>query len=146
MTGRPDAAGRRGTRTPPARRAAAARAVGWLAAAGAAGSAVMSLSHAGVTLPAVSGLGPGMGQAVVLPAVAAGFAVGAVLFGAVAVGAFRHRPWAWAAGVAVNGLTLASAALPFRGLPSALAIAVTLAALGVLLSRPGREALRPRPS
>lgn len=133
MTGRPHA-GRRA--------AAPARAVGWLAAAGAAGSAVMSLSHAGVTLPGVSALMPG---SIVLPPVAAGFAVGAVLFGAVAVGAFRRRPWAWAAGVAVNGVTLAGAAVPFRGPPSALAIAVTLAALGVLISRPGREGLRPRP-
>ncbi|MBW3601378.1 MAG: hypothetical protein KY434_01605 [Actinobacteria bacterium] len=145
MTGRPDGnrpAGAPWPRTAPARRAAPARAVGWLAVAGAAGSAAMSLSHAGVALPVVSALMPGR---IVLPPVAAGFAVGAVAFAAVAVGAFRRRPWAWAAGVAVNGLTLTSAAVPFRGVPSALAVAVTLAALGVLASRAGREALRPGP-
>ncbi|MDP8977759.1 MAG: hypothetical protein M3N17_04150, partial [Actinomycetota bacterium] len=68
-----------------------------------------------------------------------------VAFAAVAVGAFRRRPWAWAAGVALNGLALTSAVMPFRGPPSALAAAVTLAALGLLASRPGREALRPAP-
>lgn len=116
-------------------RQSAATAVGWLAVVGTVGAAIMALAHLDVGVPFVE-----VGR-VVLP-VAIGLAVGAVLYAAVAYGAFTQASWAWPAALVVNGIALAATAgPPFRGLFELVPIAVSLAAIGVLVSRPGREAL-----
>jgi uncharacterized membrane protein (UPF0136 family) len=111
----------------------AATAVGVLAVVGVVGAIVMTLAHLGLDL--------GFIRAVALPPVAAGFAVGAVLFAAVAYGAFRRTSWSWPFALVVNALGFVSAVFPWRGVEAVVPAAVTLAALAVLLSRPGREAL-----
>ncbi len=103
------------------------------------GAALLSVGHAGVSLPLLSALGPG-GDRAVPPAVVA-FAVATVLATAVAVGAFRRRAWAWALGLAVFGLTALGAVTPYRGVGSAVGIALGLAGVAVLLSPAGRAAL-----
>lgn len=113
---------------------AAAVAVGGLALVGFLGSVAMSLAHLGLDLPV-------LGPAALIPPVAVGFALGAALYGVVAVGAFRVRRWAWPLGLAVNGLAFLSAAFPYRGVASAVAMAVSAAVVVVLLSPPGRRAL-----
>lgn len=117
----------------------AARVIVALATLGAAGGLIMAVSHAGLSVPVVAALGPGGDRA--LPAVAAGFAVGAALFALVAVGAWRRHAWAWALGLVVNGLALIAATMPWRGPVSGVAAVVTAAGLAALLSRPGRAAL-----
>ena len=123
-------------------RATAATAVGWLSVIGAVGSALLSLGHAGIDVPVLSALGPGGDSSVVQAAAA--FAVGAVLYGIIAVGAFRTRPWAWFVGLTVYGLGVVGGVMQFRGVASAFGIAISLAALAVLLSSAGRQALRDR--
>jgi hypothetical protein len=109
--------------------------VGALAVIGVLGSAVMAIAHLGIDVPVVGG-------AVELLPVAISFAVGTVLYAFVAYGAFTRRSWAWALGLVVNGLAFAStAAPPYRGGIEPVAMAVSLAALILLLIRPGREAL-----
>lgn len=114
----------------------AATAVAWLSVAGVAGAVFMSLAHLDVALPFTD-----VGQ-VVLP-VAIGMAVGAVLYAVVAYGAFAQRSWAWPTALVVNGVALAATlGSPGRGrVVGMAAIAVSLAALGLLVSRPGRDAL-----
>lgn len=108
------------------RRPGAATAVGVLAVLGTLGSIVMVVAHVRLDLPAVAAL----------------FAVGTLLFAAVAVGAFRLTSWAWPVAVVVNGLGFASSVMPWRGLEnSGVPALVTLVALVLLLSRPGRDAL-----
>lgn len=125
----------------PATTTAVARAVAWLAGAMAVGSALMAVAHAGVDIPLLSGLGPG-GAGAVPPAVVA-FTVSALLFAAVAYGAFRGRAWAWAAGLVLSALTVLGAAMPYRGVVSLAGIVLGLVIIALLLSRPGRSALLP---
>lgn len=123
------------TSTTPRTRPPAATAIGWLAIVGVVGAIVMSLAHLDLPVPFLE-----VGR-VVLP-VAIGLAVGAVLYAVVAYGAFTQRSWAWAAALVVNGIALAATAgPPFRGLFELVPIAVSLVAIGILVSRPGREAL-----
>ena len=68
-------------------RRAPATAVGVLALVGVVGSLIMTLAHLGIDV--------GVIRAAYLPPVAIGFAVGALLFAAVAYGAFRRTAWAW---------------------------------------------------
>ncbi len=117
----------------------AARAVGWLSVVLAGGSALLALGHLGLSIPVLSALGPGGDRAV--PPAAAAFAASAVLATAVAVGAFRRRPWAWALGLVVHALTVLGAAMPYRGVVSLIGIGLGVAAVVVLVSRPGRAAL-----
>jgi hypothetical protein len=116
-----------GTRQP------AATAIAALALVGMVGASIMTVAHLGIDL--------GFIRAAALPPVAAGFAVGAVLFAAVAYGALRSTAWAWPLGLVVNGVGFVSAVFPWRGAEALLPAAVTLAAVVILLSRPGREAL-----
>lgn len=118
----------------------AATAVGWLAVLGVVGSAVMTLAHLGVEIPVISDLGPGR----LLAPVAGGFAFGTILYVLVATAAFRMASWAWPAALAVNAVAFLSAAFPYRGWVSGVAIAVSLAAVAVLLSPPGRAAFGSR--
>lgn len=119
-------------------RPSAATAVGWLAIAGTAGAIFMSLAHVGVGVPVVGG-----GQ-VVMP-VAVAMAVGAVLYAAVAYAAFTQASWAWPAALAVNGIALvATLGPPYRGSSELVAIILSLVAIGILVSPPGRAALRRR--
>ncbi|HVL99185.1 MAG TPA: hypothetical protein VM324_07830 [Egibacteraceae bacterium] len=116
----------------------AATAVGWLAVAGVVGATIMSLAHLDVAVPFVE-----VGR-VVLP-VAIGLAVGAVLYAVVAYGAFTQASWAWPVALVVNGIALAATAgPPFRGPFELVPIAVSLVAIGVLVSSAGRAALRSR--
>lgn len=113
-----------------ATRPAAATAVALLAVAGVLGAIAMTLFHIDLYREgAVPVMVPG------------GFAVGAIAFAFVAYGAWRRSAWAWPLAVAVNGLGFVSAVFPWRGAQALLPAAVTLIALAVLLSRPGREAL-----
>lgn len=106
---------------------------------GAVGATVMFIAHLGYDLPLLGTIGPGRR---LLP-VALGFAVGAVLFGLAAVGLARRRAWSWPLALVVHALTLTAAAFPYRGWTSGVAIAVTLAAIALLIARPGRRALLP---
>ena len=106
------------------------------------GCAASAVAHAGVDVPLLSRIGPG-GDRVVAPAAAA-FTVGAVLLGAITVGAWRERAWAWALGVVVHALVFFGAAVPYRGVASAIAMIVAAATVVVLVSRPGRAALLAR--
>ncbi|MDP9022629.1 MAG: hypothetical protein M3N57_08015 [Actinomycetota bacterium] len=124
------------THTPSSTRPPAATAVAVLALLGVVGSVVMMLAHLGLGIPVIENLGPGR---MLLP-VAIGFAVGALLYAVVAAGAFAVARWAWWAGLVVNGLAFLSAAFPFRGWISAVVMAVSAAALVVLLTPAGREA------
>lgn len=120
--------------TPPVAARAAAGLTGLIAV----GSALMAVSHAGVTVPLLAALGPGGQRA--LPEVATGFAVATVLFAVVAVGAWRLRAWAWAGGLVLHGVALIAATMPWRGPVSGVAAAISIAALAVLATRPGRTA------
>ncbi len=122
------------TTTPSIRRAVAA-----LSAPLAVGCALLAVSHLGIDVPLLSRVGPG-GDRVVVPAAVA-FAVATLLLIAVATGAWRGRPWAWALGVVVHALVFLGAAVPFRGVGSAVAMVVTGVTVALLVSRPGRAAL-----
>lgn len=124
------------TRTSSPTRPPAALAVGVLALLGVIGSIIMTLAHLGLEIPVIEGFGPGR---LLLP-VAIGFMVGTILYAVVAFGAFTVAGWAWWTGLIVNGLAFVSAAFPFRGWVSGVVMAVSAAAVAVLLSRPGREA------
>lgn len=116
----------------------AATAVAWLALVGVAGAIFMSLAHFNVGVPFLD-----VGR-VILP-VAVSLAVGAVLYALVAYGAFTRASWAWPAALVVNGIALAATlGPPFRGLFELVPIAVSLAAIVVLVSRPGRAAFLDR--
>lgn len=123
---------------PSSTRPAAATLVGVLALVGVVGAIIMAVAHLGAAVPGVT-----VGR-VVAP-VAAGLAVGAVLYALVAYGVFRRKPWAWPAALAVNAVALAATlAPPQRGGFEYVPIAISILALGVLVSRPGREALLTR--
>ncbi len=101
-------------------------AIAVLALLGAVGAAVMVVAHLALDMTAL----------------AAGFAVGTVAYLLLALGTWRRRAWAWPLGLVVNAIGLAAALLPWRGLDrSGLPTLVSLVALGLLLSRPGRNAL-----
>lgn len=112
--------------------------IGVLAILGVIGSAMMTVAHLGVDLPVLTAMGPGR---LILPA-AIGFAVGTVLFAAVAYAVFTNRAWAWPAALVVNGVALVSAVMPWRGLESSGPPAlVTTVALVLLLAPRGRAEL-----
>jgi hypothetical protein len=114
------------TPRPTSSRPAAATAVGVLSIIGALGSAGMVAAHVALELPVV----------------AAFFGAGVVLFALVAYGAFRGAAWAWPVGLAANGIAFAATVMPWRGLErSGLPAVITLVALALLISRPGRDAL-----
>ena len=100
----------------------------------------MALAHTGVRIPLVSALGP-QGSDPVWPA-AVVFTLGALVFAALAAGAFRRARWTWPAAVAVNALAALSMVRPYRGLGSLLGLVLFGAALAVLLSPAGRAAFR----
>ena len=105
------------------------------------GTTLLTIGHAGITLPLVSGLGPG-GNRVILPAAIA-FAVATALAFTVAFGALGRRSWAWALGLLLHALVVLGSAMPYRGVASAVGIAIGLVSLAVLLSPPGRKAFLP---
>ena len=114
----------------------AATTVAALCWTGFAGALVMAVAHTGTDLPVVSDLGPGRP----IPPVAAGFFVGAALYAVAAVKARQPAPGPWKLALIVNVVALVAAAFPFRGAVSAVAVAVSLAAVALLCSRPGRQA------
>jgi hypothetical protein len=120
------------TRSSPAVRPTATTAAGWLTVVAAVGTALLSVAHMGVDVPLLSAIGPGGDRAVPVAAVA--FGVGALVYAVVAAGLFGRRRWAWAAGVAVSVLSIASGLGNFRGAASAAGIAVSLAVLALLLT------------
>lgn len=105
-------------------------------ALGALGALVMSIAHAGIEVPVVSALGP---QGGAVPPAAISFGVGALLFAGVAFGLARRQSWAWAIGLAVNALAFGAAAFPYRGIGSVAGMAVSVAAIALLLSGPVRR-------
>lgn len=131
------------TVTQPARPAARPREWAVAAAAGAAGlltvgCALLAVGHAGVRLPLVSALGPGGGRAVPVAAVA--FTVGAIAYGLVTRGLLLRARWAWLAGLVLGALTVVGAVQPFRGVGSAVGVALALVVVGALASPAGRRA------
>lgn len=119
-------------------RPAAATLIGWLAVIGVVGALVMALAHSPFSVPVIDEVIP----APSIPPLSASFVLGAVLFGAVAYGAFTLASWAWPAAVAVNAVAFLSSSFPYRGPVGLVPAAVTLIALFVLLSPQGRAALR----
>lgn len=113
-----------------------------LSAVLAVGCAALAIAHAGVELPLLSSIGPGGDRAVVPAAIA--FTVATLVLAAVAVGAWRSRPWAWALGVVTHGLVFLGAAVPYRGVASLVALIFSGACLALLVTRPGRAALLAR--
>jgi len=110
------------------------RVVGVLAVLGTVGAAFMALSHSGIDMPVLN--------TPELPMVAAIFAVGTVIYGLAAWGTFTRRSWAWPTALAVNAVGFASTVMPWRGLDrSGVPALVTLVALAILISRPGRQAM-----
>ena len=103
------------------------------------GCAALAVGHAGVDVPLLSRIGPGGDRAVVPAAIA--FAVAAAALFAITVGVWRARSWAWAAGVVVNALIFLGAAVPYRGVASAVAMVITGVIVALLLSRVGRSLL-----
>lgn len=120
----------------------AATAVAWLSVTSVVAAALMAVAHAGVTIPVVSAIGPG-GNRAIWPAVVV-FFLGALVFAALAVGAFRLVGWVWPAAVAVNALAALSMVRPYRGLGSLLGLVLFGITLAVLVSPAGRRAF-PRP-
>jgi hypothetical protein len=118
---------------------AAAMLIGLLSVLLSAGAVLLTLAHAGLSLPLLSALGPGGDRAV--PPAAIAFSVLAVLAAVVAAGAFARRSWAWPLGLVVHALTVFGAATPFRGPVSLIGILLSLSALAVLLTRQARTAL-----
>ena len=106
------------------------------------GCAALAVGHAGVELPLLSQIGPGGDRAVVPAAIA--FTTATLVLALVAIGVARQRSWAWALGVAVHALVFLGAALPYRGIASAVALIISGACVALLVSRPGRAALLAR--
>ena len=77
-----------------------------------------------------------------LPGLAVAFGLGVLAYAAVTLGALRQASWTWPVALVVNAIALASTVMPWRGLErSGLPALVAVVALGVLVSRPGRDAL-----
>lgn len=113
--------------------ARAARIVGWLALAGAVGSTYLVASHAGVRLP-VLGLSPTIWWVVWL------FGTVAVLYAVSAAAAWRQWRGAWFVALVPNALSVAVLAVVGHDEEYVLMV-VGVAAIVVLLSAPGQEAL-----
>jgi hypothetical protein len=113
--------------------------VGWLAVAGAGGSALLALGHAGIEVPIVSTLGPGDGRSV--PAAAIGFSLVTLAYATVAAGVFGRRRWAWPAAFGLNALAFVAGIAQFRGPASAVGLALCATALALLLVPDVRRAL-----
>lgn len=99
--------------------------MGMLAVVGVLGAAYMAVAHRDIG-------GPGL---------ALGLAGGALLYAAVAYAVFTAKAWAWPIALVVNGITLAVTTMPFRGGLAAVPVAVSVVALAILVSPPGRAAL-----
>lgn len=106
------------------------------------GCIVMAVAHAGINVPLLSRLGPG-GDRAVVPAVVA-FTVAAAALLLLATGAVRRRPWAWALGLATHALVFLGAAVPFRGVGSAVAMLIAAACLALLMTAQARASLLAR--
>lgn len=103
------------------------------------GCLLMALAHTGITIPLLSSLGPGGGDAVP-PAVVA-FTVGLALFAAIAVGLWRRHRWAWLAGLVVSALVILSSVNQYRGVVSGVGIALALGLIALLLAPGTRSAV-----
>lgn len=106
------------------------------------GCIAMAVAHAGINVPLLSRLGPGGNRAVV-PAVIA-FTVAATALLLLAAGAVRRRPWAWALGLVTHALVFLGAAVPFRGVGSAVAMIIAAACLALLMTTQARTSLLAR--
>jgi hypothetical protein len=109
-----------------------------LAATAAVGTALLAVAHTGASIPLLSRLGPQGGA--VPPAVVA-FGVGTLLFGAIAWGLARRERWAWTLGLGVAALSVLSGVGQFRGVVSAVGIAISLALAALLLAPASRSAV-----
>lgn len=109
-----------------------------LSGLGAAGAFLLAVAHLGVELPGLSALGP-TGRAV-LPA-AVGFAVAALLLGGLTWGLLAGKRWAWPAGTGLALLGILSGIGQFRGVASAVGLAVMLALLVLLVTPSARDFL-----
>lgn len=112
-----------------------------VSAIGALGSLAMSVAHAGVTIPLFSALGP-EGNRAIWPAAIA-FGVGALAYAVTVYGLARRRPWSWAVGILVHGVTLVFAAFPYRGVGSLVGIVMAASGLLLLLTPSVRRTLLP---
>lgn len=110
----------------------------WLAVLAALGAALMAVAHLGVDLPLLPT--QGLGRAV--PAAAAAFTLGTILFAGVAWGLRSGARWAWWLGLVGFALALQGSAMPYRGAGSAVGIALSVLGLAALLHPATRRALR----
>lgn len=109
-----------------------------LAAISAVGSLLLAIAHTGVTVPILSALGPQGGA--VPPAVVA-FSVGTILFGALAAGLARRSRVAWIGGLVLAVGAILSGVGQFRGVVSAVGIALAVVLLATLLAPASRRAV-----
>lgn len=130
------------TRRRPKTASHTARAAVWLTALAAVGTALMAVSHAGVAVPVLAGIGPATG--VVVPIAAAGFGLATLVLVVALVGLHRRRPWGWALATLAHALVVLAAAFPIRGVGSWLGIALSGAAFVLLLTGSARRELAPR--
>jgi hypothetical protein len=108
--------------------------VGALAVVTALAATIMTVAHLDITIP---GLMDGVDVPVFVPG---GFAIATIAAIVVAIGAFRVATWGWWTGLVVFGLAvLVIAGSPARNWLSYLILTVSIIAIGVLVSRPGRE-------
>lgn len=109
-----------------------------LAVLAAVGAALMAVAHLGVDVPLLPT--QGLGRAV--PPAAAAFTLGTILFAAVAWGLRSSARWAWWLGLVGFALALQGSAMPYRGVGSAVGIALSVLGLAALLHPATRRALR----
>lgn len=121
-------------------RSGASAIVAALSALAAVGALLLCIGHLGIDLGVISALGPGGTRAV--PVAATIFGVGTLVFGALAVGAWRGAAWAWYGGVVVYGLATLSGLVQYRGVASALGLVLSIGALIALCSSAGRRMRR----
>lgn len=106
------------------------------------GCIAMAVAHAGIDVPLLSRFGPG-GDRAVVPAVVA-FTIAAAALLLLAAGAARRRPWAWALGLVTHALVFLGAAVPFRGVGSAVAMIIAATCLALLMTTQARASLLAR--
>ena len=114
-----------------------------VAVVGAVGSALLTVGHAGVSVPLISALGPG-GSRPVWPAAIA-FAVGTAAYATVATTLLRKRLRSvWTTAMAVFCLTVVVSLIPYRGPGSIVGAVLGAVGAGLLATRTARSTLSRR--
>lgn len=107
------------------------------AALGALAALLMAIAHLGVDLPLLPTVGAGRP----VPPAAAAFGLGTLACVVVAVGLARRARWSWPLGLLVFALGFTGAAFPYRGVGSAVGMALCAAVVALLLTPSVRATL-----